>query len=144
VIARSTNCPAGRTNWAGIRRYFTEHRAEQIGKLQSISNKWQVEDLVLKRVPTERLRAGMFVQAFFSLRSNMHIRPVQTAVEMKSAADHIVGIEDPAEHGLSRVDEIWSKASTPAQGCSAGDPMIPLAGVEFPPKNWSDTGRYPA
>jgi putative nucleotidyltransferase with HDIG domain len=54
------------------------------------------------------------VRAFFSLRSNMHIPPVDIALGSKSAADRIVGIEDPAAHGLSRVDEIWSMAGTAA------------------------------
>jgi putative nucleotidyltransferase with HDIG domain len=68
--------------------------------------------VVIDHDPEHLLRPT--VKAFFSLRSNMHIPPVQIALGMKSAADRIVGIEDPAAHGLSRVDEIWSTAGTPA------------------------------
>ena len=54
------------------------------------------------------------VRVFFSLRSNMHIPPVDIDLGVKSAADRIVAIEDPATHGLSRVDEIWSMAGAEA------------------------------
>jgi hypothetical protein len=53
-------------------------------------------------------------RVFFSPRSNMHIPPTDVDLGSKSAADRIVGIEDPATHGLSRFDKIWTMASTDA------------------------------
>jgi putative nucleotidyltransferase with HDIG domain len=48
------------------------------------------------------------VKAFFSLRSNTHITPVQIELGKKNSGDRIVAIEDPEAHGLTRVDEFWT------------------------------------
>ncbi len=47
------------------------------------------------------------VKAFFSLRSKMHIAPSLIKLGGKGSEDRIVGYEDPATHGLTRVDELW-------------------------------------
>ncbi len=46
------------------------------------------------------------VKVFFSLRSKVHIVPVLLHLD-KATADRIVGFEDPAAHGLTRVNELW-------------------------------------
>jgi len=61
--------------------------------------------VVVDQDPTHLLQPT--VKAFFSLRSKMHIPPTLVHLGKASNNDRIVSHEDPADHGLTRVDEIW-------------------------------------
>ena len=52
------------------------------------------------------------VKVFFSLRANAYIAPIVLDLASRHCKDRIVGVEDPAEHRLQRVDEIWSAATS--------------------------------
>jgi putative nucleotidyltransferase with HDIG domain len=47
------------------------------------------------------------VKAFFSLRSKMHVAPEVVRLDKANNGDRIVGFEDPAAHGITRLDDLW-------------------------------------
>ena len=67
--------------------------------------------VVVDHDPTHLLQPK--VKAFFSLRSKMHIEPILVELDKDDANDRIVAYEDPAAHGLTRIDGIWAPLPTP-------------------------------
>jgi len=61
--------------------------------------------VVIEQDPTHLLQPT--VKTFFSLRSKMHIPPVLVCLGKPGTNDRIVSCADPAQHGLTRVDDIW-------------------------------------
>jgi len=47
------------------------------------------------------------VKAFFSLRSKVYIEPTLVALGDENTSDRIVGYEDPAAHGITRIGDLW-------------------------------------
>lgn len=52
------------------------------------------------------------VKVFFSTRSGLHITPERVDLA-RSSSDRIVGYEDPADWGFSRLDELWAGEPAP-------------------------------
>ena len=61
--------------------------------------------VVVDHDPTHLLQPT--VKAFFSLRSKMYIQPTLVKLDRETSGDKIVGFEDPAAHGITRLEDIW-------------------------------------
>ncbi len=47
------------------------------------------------------------VKAFFSLRSKVYIEPTIVKLSKENSSDKIVSYEDPAAHGITRMEDLW-------------------------------------
>ena len=61
--------------------------------------------VVVDHDPTHLLQPT--VKAFFSLRSKMYIAPILLKLDKPDSGDRIVGFEDPAVHGITRLEDLW-------------------------------------
>jgi putative nucleotidyltransferase with HDIG domain len=61
--------------------------------------------VVVEHDPEQLLQP--LVRVFFSLRSKVHIAPELVRLGAEGSSDRIVGFEDPASQGFTRIDDLW-------------------------------------